>query len=180
MAERFTCPQGHQWEDANWTGTQRNLCLYCGAEPAAPTAIASAETSRPASKPPRADEDLPSVLAAEPSRPAQPKSKRGPGAFAVLGCLMAFVAVGAFIIGGSGWYYYNTRQFELARARGVAENALYRDYKQGWRIESEKITPFLTEAVFEGRGTESGIANTERKFTIVVAKKSGGKWEIDR
>src|SRR5262245_43895441 len=128
MSERFTCPQGHQWEDAHWTGTQRNLCPFCGAEPASPTGIASTDTSRPTSKTARADEDLPSVLAAVSPSSAHPKSKRGAGVLAVLGCLFVVLAVGTLAFGVGGWYYYSTRQFESVRARAVVENSLNNEY----------------------------------------------------
>jgi hypothetical protein len=179
MSERFTCPQGHQWDDAHWTGTQRNLCPYCGAEPVSPTAIASADAPRPQPKAAPADADLPSVLAAEPAKAARPKSKRGVGAFMILGCLFVVLAVGALVVVGGGWYYYSTRQFELIRARGVVENSLNTEYPQGWRIESESISPFLAQAVFQGRGTPAGFGMSERKFTIVVSKTNDGKWRID-
>jgi hypothetical protein len=179
MSERFTCPQGHQWDDAHWTGTQRNLCPYCGAEPASPTAIASAEAPRAQPKSVRSDEDLPSVVAAEPALPTRPKSKRGIGALALLGCLFLVLAIGTLGIGGGGWYYYSTRHLQMLRARAVVENSLNNEYPQGWRIDSESISPGLTEAVFEGKGTPGGFAQVERKFTIIVSKYSDGKWYID-
>jgi hypothetical protein len=179
MSERFTCPQGHQWDDAHWTGTQRNLCPYCGAEPASPTAIASAEAPRAQPKPARADEDLPSVLAAELSVPARPKTKRGVGSVAVLGCLFVILAIGALVAGGGGWYYHSARQFELLRARAVVEKSLNDEYQNHWQIDSESISPLLTEAVFEGKGTPGGFAQAQRKFTIVVSKQDDGRWRID-
>jgi hypothetical protein len=180
MGERFTCPQGHQWDDAHWTGTQRNLCPYCGAEPASPTAIETADAPRLQRKPAPAEEDLPSVLAAEPSQPARPKSTRGVGSLAVLGCLFFVLAVVALLIGGGGWYYYSARQFEMRRARSVAERNLTDEYQDHWRIEIESMSPGLTQAAFEGKADPGGFGTFSRRFTIILSKYNDGRWHVDQ
>jgi hypothetical protein len=179
MSERFTCPKGHHWDDAHWTGTQRNLCPYCGAEPASPTAIETAGAPRLQRKAAPAGEDLPSVLAVEPSLPARPKPKRGIGSLAVLGCLFLMLAVLVLVAGGGGWYYYSTREFEMRRARGVAERSLNQRYENRWKIEEESMSPGLTEAAFEGHADPTGTRMFNQKFTLIVSKYSDGTWRID-
>jgi hypothetical protein len=176
MSHRYSCPQGHQWEAESQAGV-RPSCPFCGAEPSAPGDIqTSPEPHTPRKAAPAAD-DLPSVLAAEPARP--PKSKRSVAACAVLGCFGFVLVVLAIGAGIGGWFYYSAREMEMRRARAVVERHLNEQYQNRWKIDSESLSPGLTEAAFEGKADPLGSGSYNQKFTIILSKYNDGRWYID-
>jgi hypothetical protein len=186
MSQHFTCPQGHHWEpaadDPRLTGAARNLCPYCGAEPGPPTEIQTEAEPRTARRTAPDADDLPSVVAADTPRAIQKKApaKRGGGAIFGCGCLALIVFLVTLAASGGGWYYYSEREMQMKRARAVVERHLNDEYQSRWKIESESMSPGLTEAAFEGKADPTGTGVYNHKFTVILSKYRDGKWYVDQ